>query len=310
MVSCLAGIANSQLGRLTSRRTSEGVRLTIASCFLTPGGVVLGADSTTTINVAGPDGQYTPHYYNHAQKIFEIGDGGTIGVVTWGLGSIGELSYRTLFAELSDSITSDPPESFIRVAERFIESYWKPYSEGFVAERARVAELEAKERDDDEAREFQDLSSGLIAGFCVAGRLPNDRSISAYEALFTPSEAKPSPKELSMGAPCFWGVPTLIRRVLFGIDENLFSEIVQNDLWAGEASDLLDLVRGHMLRHATVLPIREAIDYVHACITLTCKSLKFSHLPPMCGGPVEVAVITTDRGFRWVTHKTLGEAIG
>ena len=32
---------------------------------------------------------------------------------------------------------------------------------------------------------------------------------------------------------------------------------------------------------------------------------KFSHLVPVCGGPVEVAVVTTDQPFRRVRQKTL-----
>jgi hypothetical protein len=58
------------------------------------------------------------------------------------------------------------------------------------------------------------------------------------------------------------------------------------------------------------LPIREAIDWVHASIYATIKMMKFSHLPPVCGGPVEIAVITTDKKFRWVRHKRFDAAIG
>jgi len=40
------------------------------------------------------------------------------------------------------------------------------------------------------------------------------------------------------------------------------------------------------------------------------KAMKFSHMAPVCGGPVEIAVITTDRKFRWVRHKKFDAAIG
>ena len=35
----------------------------------------------------------------------------------------------------------------------------------------------------------------------------------------------------------------------------------------------------------------------------------FSRLDPVCGGPIEVAVITTARRFRWVCHKELDAAL-
>jgi len=37
--------------------------------------------------------------------------------------------------------------------------------------------------------------------------------------------------------------------------------------------------------------------------------MEFSHTAPVCGGPVEIAVITTDRSFRWVHHKRFDAAI-
>lgn len=59
----------------------------------------------------------------------------------------------------------------------------------------------------------------------------------------------------------------------------------------------------------TCVPIREAIDWVYASIYTTIKTMKFSHMAPVCGGPVEIAVITTDRLFRWVRHKRFDTAI-
>jgi hypothetical protein len=58
-----------------------------------------------------------------------------------------------------------------------------------------------------------------------------------------------------------------------------------------------------------ILPIREAIDFVHACVSSTIKAMKFSSLAQICGGPIEIAVITTDRRFRWVRHKDWDVAI-
>ncbi len=59
-----------------------------------------------------------------------------------------------------------------------------------------------------------------------------------------------------------------------------------------------------------LLPIREAIDWVHASIYTTFKTMKFSHMAPVCGGAIEIAVATTDRKFRWVRHKEFDAAIG
>jgi hypothetical protein len=77
----------------------------------------------------------------------------------------------------------------------------------------------------------------------------------------------------------------------------------------GTPNDLAALILPHRLAQPFDLPIREAIDWVYTSIYTTNQAMKFSHLAPVCGGPVEVAVITTDRPFRWVRHKRLDAAI-
>jgi len=71
----------------------------------------------------------------------------------------------------------------------------------------------------------------------------------------------------------------------------------------------LALISRHKLMHPTTVPIREAIDFTQACLLTTIKAMKFSNLPQVCGGPIELAVITTDRAFRWVRHKSWESAI-
>jgi hypothetical protein len=47
--------------------------MTIAVCYLSPEGFVVGSDSTTTYGSS-----HGPHYFNHAQKIFEIGENSSL----------------------------------------------------------------------------------------------------------------------------------------------------------------------------------------------------------------------------------------
>ena len=52
---------------------------------------------------------------------------------------------------------------------------------------------------------------------------------------------------LTIGVPWFWGVPTLINRLLQGIDPALFEAIVQSGKWGGTPEELLDLVQPFFL---------------------------------------------------------------
>jgi len=120
---------------------------------------------------------------------------------------------------------------------------------------------------------------------------------------------KPDIKELEYGVPKFWGWGNLIERLLFGIDDKLMTRIADSEKWDGNKADLAELVAETSLLQPTVVPIREAIDWIHASIYTTIKAVKFSHFAPACGGAIELAVITTDRPFRWVQHKALNSAL-
>jgi hypothetical protein len=77
--------------------------VTIAACYLTPEGVVFGADSTTTVGTPGG-----LRHYNYAQKIFEIGQPSTLGIVMWGMGGFPRRSHRTLIAQFADALRAGP----------------------------------------------------------------------------------------------------------------------------------------------------------------------------------------------------------
>lgn len=288
--------------------------MTIAACFVSADGVVFGADSTTTMPVA--DRTQTPaqavHHYNFAQKIFEIGENASLGLVMWGLGNLKSTSYRTLIARFAKLTTACHQPSVQAVAQRWADFFWNEYSAIFATERAEARRLAEKtQRTAEEEKALRELIQSLSGGFCIGGCLPHDHVPEAYEILYFPSdEASRPPEKLQTGTTRFWGCPNIVQRVLFGADESFFQAILDSGKWAGSPGELFELLRPHCLGQPFDLPIREAIDWVHASIYTTIKTMKFSHLAPYCGGPVEVSVITSDRPFRWVRHKALDQAIG
>ena len=80
--------------------------MTIAMCYVSPEGVVLGADSTSTNLVNNHAGKEDFHYFNHNQKLFQVGEESALGIVTWGLGCglgcLGNVGHRTAIARLAD----------------------------------------------------------------------------------------------------------------------------------------------------------------------------------------------------------------
>lgn len=277
--------------------------MTIAVCSVTTEGVVLGADSTTS--VLGPNGF---HYLNFSQKVFEVGENSTLGMVTWGLAGLNK-SYRVLLAELSDGFAALPPQSVEQVAARWAALYWAEFTRDLATPIQRLRDLEAlKTKNAKEEEEFKTLNRGLFAGFFFGGYLASDRVPRAYSLQFH-GLANAAPAPVIVAPPLqFAGAPNHLSRLVNGSDEDLKQEIVNSGKWTGTKPEL-DAVCGKQALRIPLLPIRDAVDLVHASIYCTIKALKFSDLPQICGGPIEIAVITSDRRFRWVLHKSWDAAI-
>lgn len=293
--------------------------MTIAVAYVSPEGVVLGSDSTASaFSPATTAGQGGFHYFNHNQKVFEIGENSTYALALWGLGSVGFISYRTLIAQLADSFVRKPPTSVLDVANQWVAKLSPEYGR-FLGTHARLQQLQAKApydpqydppnpnvRTQVEEKELTDLSLGLGVGFYLGGYHPANRKPEAYRLWFDAKNSTPTPQPIAAWSAD--GAPNMMQRLLYGYDAGLKAAILGSNSWQGAPADLDAILAGFVLSHP-LLPIRDAIDFVHACILSTIKAMKFSSFTQICGGPVELAVITTDRKFRWVRHKVWDAAI-
>jgi hypothetical protein len=288
--------------------------MTIAVCYLTPEGVVFGADSTASY--LARDGI---HYLNHAQKVFELGENSSLGLVGWGLGEIDGTSIRTLVAECSDTLVVAAPKSVEKVAERWGEIVWSRYKKLIAAHASKISrflDLAVQDRlakitSEDELTEYKNLTrdlSELRTGFFVGGRAGGNRQSEAFSVQFDVLAAQPKFEPLPMGDINLEGEPNYAHRLVRGIDPNIREAILKSKFWKGDQEDLDEILRGFALM-SPVPPIRDAIDHVHALVHATIKALKFSPNSQIVGGPIEVAVITADRDWRWVRHKTFESAI-
>jgi hypothetical protein len=287
--------------------------MTIAMCYLTREGVVLGADSTTSFVGAGF------HYFNHNQKLFEVGEDGTLGLLTWGLGGLTEVSYRTLIANLADDLTVAPPGSVAEASQRWIDAFADSYFKSSLVLACQTLHAKpafapgvvppdplARTREEQDAYDL--LKDSLVVGFCIGGHVTSDRTPHAFSVTFDPLAPKPAHVAVPLGQYRFWGAPNMIARLIHGFDFGLRDAILNSGHWTGAPAELDKLLFEQFLAHP-ILPIREAVDFVHACIYSTIKALKFSNFSQICGGPIEIATITTDRRFRWVRHKSWDAAV-
>ncbi|PZU15651.1 MAG: hypothetical protein DI591_09440 [Citromicrobium sp.] len=289
--------------------------MTIAMCAVMPEGVVFGADSTSSVFHDGSGF----HYFNHNQKLFQVGENSTLGIVTWGLGGINDTSYRTLIAELDDDLRATPAASIREVAERWGVLLWARYTAALAVEIARIATLAAmgpydpaaappaaNARSEAEEKELAGLRQNLYVGFCIGGYVLPDRTPMAFQVnVFPEAPAAPVPTPVTIN---FWGAPNYILRLLNGWDNGLKDAIMGSGKWGGTEAELVQELNKSAL-NVGMSTLRDGIDFVYSSIHSTIKALKFSHLSQICGGPIELAVISTDRRFRWVRHKKWDSAI-
>lgn len=308
------------VGSIRSRflRREYGAGMTIAACYVTNEGIVFGADSTTTFNTAV--------HYDCAQKVFEYGGTeSSLGFMTWGIGSPGSISYREFVAETADLGPQQNHASFDELVQFVSNRLWSHYVSGFGAHIAMMQNLLAQiaamaaqpQLTPPQLAQLEGLRSHAAhlnnqfsGGFCLGGRWGTSRQTNAYWATFNlTTGAAPVPAKLPLGLRA-WGCPNLMLRLIHGIDPGLMDAILQSDRWQGTRADL-EVMIGQQVYSPPVglLPVREAIDYVHAMAYSTIKAMKFSQFGRLCGGPVELAVVTADRPFRWVRHKPLGQAL-
>jgi hypothetical protein len=274
--------------------------------------VVFGADSTTSIDI---DSGF--HYLHHNQKIFEVGDDSTLAVMTWGLSGFKDVSYRTLIARMADGWASSLPASVEAAANVWSGAVWTAYNEQFKDELQRVRELEAKPaigsgkpgaRTDEEDWEYKSALEDLKVGFCLGGYIPSNRTPDAYHFVVDPTLRSPSIVK-KVQAHELWGQPSLFLRLYDGFDYQARKRILDSKYWTGSEKDL-DAILENALLVPPHMTIRDGVDFVHFSVYATIKALKFSSNDQVCGGPIELAVITTDRKFRWVRHKGWDSAIG
>ena len=184
--------------------------MTIAACYISPEGVVLGADSTSTYR----DGKGQSQYYNHAQKIYEVGENASLGIVTWGLGGLAVSSHRTLIALFADSLAAKPPKDAAEVAQRWSDEFGKAYLASPLRPQIDACQALGKKKPYDpkaqpapadartqaEETQLAKWVQRLTAGFCIGGYVLPDRAPSAFEVIFTPLE--PNPETGSASSLC------------------------------------------------------------------------------------------------------------
>jgi hypothetical protein len=155
-------------------------------------------------------------------------------------------------------------------------------------------------------------------GYYVGGWCPADSLPACFRILLDP-DASVQTVPMALGEANFSGAPRFFTRVFRGFDQELPRRLEQalaerlglplEEIKPKVEEAFAEAAGPLVAAGSRDIPIREAIDFVYSYLHITVKAYKFQFGAPICGGPIEVAFISSDRPFRWVRHKRFDAAI-
>ena len=278
------------------------VAVTIAISLKVNDGVVLAADSATAL-VGKADGtgqQVVSYVYNNANKVFNLVKGCPIGVISWGMGSIGPASVSTLLKDLRSLLTGTDADWKVD-PDRYSISEVAGKLRRFMFEQQYLPFVSALP----ETEEADDL--GFPLGFIVAG-YSSDATMADESLVFMQNRecAEPtSMRALNETGLSWQGQPEAITRLVLGFGTQLPAALAELGIEESNIAPAVEAIKSRTQLYLVqpAMPIQDAIDLAEFFVDLTIKFVHFLPGAPTVGGPIEIAAITKHEGFKWIRRK-------
>jgi hypothetical protein len=264
--------------------------VTLAVVFKVPEGLALAVDSRVTLDVRLPAGRQISSYFDNATKLLSIQGQSYVGVVTYGMGAIGQAQPRMAHGFI--------PEFEAQLGKKYDQ-------------RAEVSEI-ARELGAFYTQQWQ--QAGMPSGaqpmvFLVAGFDEGDAYGRVYEVV-VPNNPKPVEKNPGNEFGITWGGQgELVARLLSGVDQQA-ATIAQNELRLSTAqrekltkkwSEQLSLPIPYQF-----LPLQDCVDLSAFLVNMTSSVQTWTVGVRGVGGATDVATITRTEGFRAIKQKKIG----
>lgn len=270
--------------------------MTIAIALKVNDGLVLAADSASSILIRNEDGSSgVINVYDNANKVANLHKDIPVGVITWGAGSIGLASTSTLIKDFRKLITYDPIHKINPVSYTVEEIALKFYD--FIYNSHYIKAFETWEQSQRPELGF------VIGGYSTGGTQPEEWTINIQQGGVSSGPIK-SRADDDSGAN-WHGVPEPISRLVLGYSTALPQILMMAEVEPQKIAEIMLLAQNHLQSPMIVpaMPIQDAIDIAHFLVDLTIKYVKYNPGPNTVGGPIEIAAITKHEGFKWITRK-------
>ncbi len=265
--------------------------MTIVASVKVRDGIVLASDSMTMIQVsmAVPSGgtQVVPvKTYQYARKLFRIASR-PMGVLTWGVGSLGPRSVESLMLDVSNAT---PPGASVQEAAVLIgQTIGTLYQQTF----GQLAAADQPEM-----------------GFIVAGYSAGSPFAEEWQVVF-PNAIAPVKNRADDQSGCSWrGIWVPFYRLYFGFDPraDLKAALATAGIDPMVANPVIDQLLGSLSLpiYYDGMPVQDAIHLAKFILETTISVARFeAGTVVTCGGPLQVAAILPGLGWQWIQEPTL-----
>ncbi len=268
-------------------------------------GVVLAADSASTLSIPAPPGVVLPpgvsgnfvvNVYDNANKIFNLVKGLPIGCITFGSGNIGNASVGTLIKDLRKKLTESPKEMEFNADAYTMEKIATILAK-FLGDECAKLEPPAK----------LNTSMGiLLGGYSKPGDLGESWSVGIEKGISQPPKRLRANHEVGLS----WGGMTeVLQRIIVGFSPMLFpvmAQVIQPTQNPTVLASQLGPVLAARLQAPLVsapMPIQDVIDLARFLVHSAIMYQRFLPGPNIVGGPIEIAAITKHESFKWISRK-------
>lgn len=253
--------------------------MTIVASVKVRDGLILATDSMTQISGGAP-GQPAAvlKSYENARKLFQVGDL-PIGVMTFGLGNIGQRSIEGLMLEFSSTVVGQRKkvETVSQALFDFIKGKYE--EQGYV-------------NDDSPALGF------YVAGYSPNSHFPDEREFQL------PRDVGPVQVRDEQDFGANWrGIDFPLTRLWKGFAIKIPARLAEKGWNQQEIGELIGDLETPALYDG--MPVQDAVNFAVYILRVTIGYTEFSVGPSPCGGPIQVATVLPDKGFKWIEKPDL-----
>jgi hypothetical protein len=270
-------------------------------------GLALAADSTATVQgwLGQPGGQpQILKTYDHARKLSHIKDY-PIGTQSWGISLIGSRSVESLIKEFEYSLPSVVEEQE-KMKEIRKTRGQIPDDEKFAYSVKEIASGLLKHITVFYDAEFENAPEKPALGILVSGYSSGQFFPEQWGLDIPKSSELIELRPNQNGKPDFganwFGMTDAINRLHKGLDDRAIVKV--SELTKLPQEEILKLFAG--LEYPVLfdgMPLQDAVDYATYLVNVVIGRFRFVLGAPVCGGEVDVAVITPN-AFTWVQRKS------